>query len=87
MGGAPAVGGPPRITLRNEFANIRLTLEHTRCGARLLVEDRETGAATYLDPIELAGLCLWPEERRAELLQIGIYAYDDTQEGADHARR
>lgn len=68
-----------RIDFRNEFANIRLTLEHTRCGARLLVEDRETGGSTYLDPIELASLCTWPEERRAELIRVGIYAFDETK--------
>ncbi|MCK8673128.1 hypothetical protein M1M07_18685 [Rhodococcus sp. HM1] len=68
----------PHIDFRNEFANIRLTLEHTRCGARLLVEDRETGGRTYLDPIELASLCTWPEDRRAELIRVGIYEYDET---------
>ncbi len=72
----------PQIDFRNEFASIRISLENTRCGVRLLVEDRETGRHAYLDPIELASLCVWPEERRAELLQVGIYEYSDTK-GAD----
>lgn len=77
----------PQINFRNEFANIRLTLEETRCGSRLLVEDRETGDRGYLDPIELASLCIWPEERRAELVQVGIYEDNDRQkEHADDHR-
>lgn len=76
----------PQITFRNEFANIRLTLEETRCGSRLLVEDRETGDSTYLDPIELASLCMWPEERHAELIQVGIYEYSNDQKGRADAR-
>lgn len=76
--------GPQRIDFRNEFACIRLTLEHTRCGPRLLVEDRETGDRTYLDPIELASLCTWPESRRAELIQVGIYeTYETKGDGGD----
>jgi len=73
----------PQIHFRNEFASITITLEQTRCGARLLVEDRETGGRAYLDPIELASLCVWPEDRRAELLQVGIYEYSDTK-GSEH---
>lgn len=76
----------PRIDFKNEFANIRLTVEHTRCGARLRVEDRETGGSTYLDPIELASLCTWPEERRAEWIQVGIYAFDETKGVGTHVR-
>lgn len=72
----------PQIVFRNEFANICLTLEETLCGARLLVEDRETGDSTYMDPIELASLCTWPEERRAELIQVGIYAHHDDPKGS-----
>lgn len=73
----------PQIDFRNEFASIRITLEETRCGSRLLIEDRETGGRAYLDPIELASLCVWPEDRRADLLQVGIYGYSDMKGDAD----
>ena len=53
-----------RIDFRNEFANIRITTESGQCGTRLKVTDLETSASTYLDPLELAGLCEWSEEER-----------------------
>lgn len=65
------------LLFKNEFACIRLTLEKTQCGTRLRIKDLETGASTYLDPIELSSLCEWPEERRTELIRVGIYGSPD----------
>lgn len=60
------VGGTSEISfvLRNEFANIRVETESGQCGVRLKVTDLETHASTYLDLLELSGLCEWPEDER-----------------------
>ena len=57
----------------NEFAHIRLTRETGRCGARLKITDLETDASTYLDPLELSGLCEWTD--REHLLAVSAPAY------------
>ncbi len=62
-----------RIDFRNEFANIRLSTEVGRCGTRLKVTDLETSATTYLDPLELATLCEWPEEERRLVVAGQMY--------------
>ncbi|MBF4163107.1 hypothetical protein ISG29_15535 [Nocardioides sp. CBS4Y-1] len=62
------------FVLRNEFANIRVSTEAGQCGVRLKITDLETGSSTYLDLLELAGLCEWPEEERLIPVQGHLYA-------------
>ena len=61
------------LDLRNEFANVRISTDPTDCGDRLRIEDLESGAWTHVDPLELASLCLWPDDRRQQLLIVGPY--------------
>lgn len=61
------------ILVKNEFAALLVTCDRHGRGPRLRVEDLESGASTYLDPLELASLCQWPSWRREELLQVGPY--------------
>lgn len=61
------------LHLVNEFASIRLTKETGRCGVRLKITDTETSASTYLDPLELAGLCEWPDRDHELAVVAPIY--------------
>jgi hypothetical protein len=59
--------------LRNEFASVRVSVDHRGNGPRLLVEDLETGAHILLSPIELASLCLATDDDRTGWLRVGPY--------------
>lgn len=76
------VAGASEISfiLRNEFANIRIRTEHGLCGVRLQITDLETHASTYLDLLELAGLCEWPEDERLIAVTGHIYRSQRTRE-------
>jgi hypothetical protein len=59
--------------LTNEFASVRVSLDTSANGPRLLVQDVESGDRIYLDPLELASFCLATDEDRAEWLRVGNY--------------
>jgi hypothetical protein len=59
--------------LANEFAAVRVSLDTTGNGPRLLVEDTETGDNIYLSPLELACLCLATPEDRLQWMRVGAY--------------
>lgn len=59
--------------LSNEFAVVRISLDDTGNGPRLLVEDAETGDQIFLSPLELASLCLATPEDREEWIRVGNY--------------
>ncbi|WP_330256195.1 hypothetical protein OG874_17480 [Nocardia sp. NBC_00565] len=59
--------------LSNEFAVVRVSLDDTGNGPRLLVEDAETGDHVFLSPLELASLCLATPEDREEWIRVGNY--------------
>lgn len=60
-------------TLVNEFAAVRVSLDTTGNGPRLLVEDVETGDEIFLSPLELACLCLATPEDRVQWMRVGPY--------------
>jgi hypothetical protein len=64
--------------LINEFAAVRLWLDRAGNGARLLVEDLETGDTVYLDPLELSSFTLATTGDREDWLRVGSYR-DDRQ--------
>ena len=41
------------MELRSEFAHVRVEVDTTANGPRLMIQDIKTGATTYLDPLEL----------------------------------
>ncbi len=59
--------------LVNEFAAVRVSLDESGNGPRLLVEDTESGDQIFLSPLELASLCLATPEDRVEWLRVGPY--------------
>ena len=68
---------PAPIEIASEFAAVRVSLDTTGRGPRLLVEDLETNAAVALDAIELASFCHATAEQRREWLQTGPYRVED----------
>jgi hypothetical protein len=60
-------------TLSNEFAVVRISLDTTGNGPRLLVEDVETGDEIFLSPLELACLTQATPEDRLQWLRVGAY--------------
>lgn len=47
---------PDRLVVRNEFAVVGVTLEHSPCGTRLRIEDLRTRQYVELDALELESL-------------------------------
>ena len=47
---------PAAFELMSEFASVRVGLDLTGNGPRLLIENRQNGFSIYLDPLELASL-------------------------------
>ena len=69
-------GNPKRRELAiliNEFAAVRLWLDRTGNGPRLLVEDLESGDEAFLDPLELSSFTVATPEDREEWLRVGNY--------------
>lgn len=60
-------------TLVNEFAAVRVSLDTTGNGPRLLVQDIETDDEIFLSPLELACLCLATPEDRLQWMRVGPY--------------
>ncbi|CAN5421246.1 hypothetical protein BH09ACT8_BH09ACT8_34260 [soil metagenome] len=59
--------------LINEFAAVRLWLDRAGNGARLLIEDLESGDEVYLDPLELSSFTLATAGDRDDWLRVGNY--------------
>ena len=59
--------------LVNEFAAVRLSLDVSGNGPRLLVEDLEGGEQVFLCPLELASFTVASPEDREEWVRVGNY--------------
>jgi hypothetical protein len=59
--------------LVNEFAAVRLSLDVSANGPRLLVEDLESGEQVFLCPLELSSFTLATPGDRDEWLRVGNY--------------
>jgi hypothetical protein len=70
------------VVLSNEFASVRVSVDHNANGVRLLVEDIESAARIYLDPLELASFCHATDADRRGWLRVGPYADDRDDNGA-----
>jgi hypothetical protein len=62
--------------LVNEFAAVRLSLDVSGNGPRLLVEDLDSGEQVYLCPLELSSFTLATPEDREDWLRVGNYRAD-----------
>lgn len=49
-------GATQAIEVRNEFADVLVTLDQRANGARLAIVDKRTGMTNYLDPVVLESL-------------------------------
>ncbi len=56
------------MELRNEFSHVRVELDTAGNGPRLMIQDIKTGAAIYLDPLELESLAWMRHADLAPLL-------------------
>jgi hypothetical protein len=52
---------------------VRVSVDTSANGPRLLVEDLESGDRVFLDPLELASFCHASEEDRQAWLLVGPY--------------
>jgi hypothetical protein len=66
--------------LVNEFAAVKLSLDLSGNGPRLLVEDIETGDQVFLSPLELSSFTQATPEDREDWLRVGNYR-DERQGG------
>jgi hypothetical protein len=76
-----ANGSGPRlaedaVVLTSEFATVRVSVDTSANGPRLLVEDLESGEGVFLDPLELASFCHAGDEERLAWLLVGPYRDD-----------
>jgi hypothetical protein len=65
--------------LVNEFAAVRLSLDISGNGPRLLVEDLESGEHVFLCPLELSSFTLATPEDREDWLRVGNYRSEREQ--------
>jgi hypothetical protein len=59
--------------LVNEFAAVRLLLDVSGNGPRLLIENLDGGTQVFLCPLELASFTLATPEDREDWLRVGNY--------------
>jgi hypothetical protein len=57
----------------NEFAAVEVAVDLRGLTPRLRVEDLDSGAVVYLDPLELATFANTPEALRSRWLNVGPY--------------
>lgn len=62
--------------LVNEFAAVRLSLDVSGNGARLLVEDLDSGEQVFLCPLELSSFTMATPDDREDWLRVGNYRAD-----------
>jgi hypothetical protein len=67
--------------LVNEFAAVRVSLDHNGNGPRLLVEDLESNEQVFLCPLELASFTQATPEDREEWLRVGNYRGERRRKG------
>ena len=66
--------------LRSEYANVRVELDETGNGPRLLIRDERRGKEIYLDPLELQTLAWCEHDDLAPFLDPNRWV-DEWQEG------
>lgn len=66
-------GASAGVVLTNEFASVRVSVDRASNGVRLLVEDLESGATVYLDPLQLTSFCHASDADRIAWLHVGNY--------------
>ena len=60
------------MILRSEFAHIRVELDESGNGPRLMVKDEKSQRLIYLDPLELASLACCDHKALAPILDPAL---------------
>ena len=68
------------MILRSEFAHIRIELDESGNGPRLMVRDERGQRTIFLDPLELASLAWCQHEDLAPLLDPDLHPADEEDE-------
>jgi len=55
------------MELKSEFADVRVEVDNSANGPRLMIQDQKTGVTNYLDPLELECLA-WARHEDLTLL-------------------
>ncbi|AJC54842.1 hypothetical protein [Streptomyces sp. 769] len=84
MTASSAEGG---FLIANEFAAVEVHPDTAANGPRLHVRDIETGAEIFLDPLDLASLCLAGPRERATWLRSAAYEAADARHAAPSCTR
>lgn len=71
------------MELRSEFAHVRVEVDTTANGPRLMIQDIKTGATTYLDPLELETLAWMRHADLAPLLNPALSRWGDPEDGVE----
>lgn len=66
--------------IASEFAAVRVSLDTSGRGPRLLVEDLESGDNALIDALELASFCRATQEQRRDWLRTGPYQVENPGE-------
>ena len=64
---------PTAALIANEFAAVEVRLDTSANGPRLHIRDIEAGVEVYLDPLDLACLCLAGPQQRESWLRSTAY--------------
>ena len=63
------------MIISNEFAAVDIAVDDTANGPRLQIRDLDTGASTYLDPLELQSLVWVPHRDLEPFLDPSAYRW------------
>lgn len=74
------------MRIASEFAQVRLELDWSANGPRLMIEDVRTGVANYLDPLELERLAWARHEHLTALFDSQSLANREQDDSDDRAR-
>lgn len=66
------------VDLRNEFAAVRISVDHHANGVRLAVTDLRTGRVNYFDPLELEALAWVEHDELTEFVRPSRRWINDT---------
>ena len=72
----------PGGIVRNEFAAVRVEIDHSANSGRLRIEDLQSGACIYLDALELASLASATHAMLAFLQDPSLVLWRDVAPGA-----
>lgn len=80
LGSSPTAGGG--VVLENEFAAVRVSVDHAGNGPRLHIEDLRNGHELYVDPFMLSCLAATEWSELVPLADPGVTSWGGRQGGS-----